>query len=219
MNRNLHSAAAPSSGERTLPVSAARCSVVPVELRALPLLVGTIAHRLKAAGASHFAFFGGAIRDADYSARHGEVRRIKDYDIRVWFSDVELEAQRAQFLGRLAQLSGRNVQVLPCPGTNKEHYVLPFQGTELDISIRGIPAIAAQHLPEEAVAQERAADGDIGLCSVALDPAFRAWARPEYLVDQAQKTLTIFPIVDLARKAAYTARMLTKFPSHRVVEC
>ncbi len=218
MKGNLHNVTTSTQAENSLTATNVSFSVLQVDLKALPPLVESIARLLKAAGASHFAFFGGALRDADYSARHGEIRQIKDYDIRVWFPDERLEVQREQFLRDLEIVAGGKVQELPCPGTNKLHYILPFQGSELDISIREIPAQWKMNVPTEAVAQERAADSDIGLCSIALDPAFCAWARPEYLVDQEQKTLTVFPIADMDRKASYTARMLAKFPLHRVVE-
>lgn len=218
MKGNLHNERASTQAEDSLSEMNVSFPVVQVDLKALPPLVESIARLLKDAGASHFAFFGGAIRDADYSARHGEFRQIKDYDIRVWFSNEGFEVQREQFLRNLEIFAGGIVQELPCPGTNKLHYVLTFQGSELDISIRGIPAQWTMNVPTEAVAQERAADSDIGLCSIALDPDFRAWARPEYLVDQEQKTLTVFPIADMNRKASYAARMLAKFPLHRLVE-
>lgn len=55
----------------------------PIKLHNSPPLMKQCFQLLQQAGADHFALFGGAVRDADYSARYNQPHRIKDYDLRV----------------------------------------------------------------------------------------------------------------------------------------
>lgn len=188
----------------------------PITLAAQPPLVREIFVRMAKAGARHFALFGGAIRDADYNARHGENRRIMDYDIRIWTNPRQDEGNTVLRLEREFQSAARHE---PSAGTGRIRYCFDFMGSELDISLRLIPAQYAGGLVSiSAVAQDRAGDSDIGICAVAIDPTFGVWARPEYIEDQMNRTLSVYPIPDAARKAAYSARMKAKFPAHAVIE-
>lgn len=51
-------------------------------------------------------------------------------------------------------------------------YCLDFNGIELDLSIKSAP----EDMPLAAVAQKRAADSDVDLSAVAIDPFYCAWA-------------------------------------------
>lgn len=175
---------------------------------------------LRAAGATYFALFGGAIRDADYAARHQQARPIKDYDLRVWLSTKEedFEAVQNAFLSKLSDIAKTGINTEPCPGTNNVHYCFQYEGIELDVSIRAIPAIY-QHQPHlSAVAIDRASSSDIGISSVAIDSSGQAWARPEYLQDQMNKTLTVYTRENVSRSKAYEDRMHAKFSDHHIVE-
>lgn len=177
-----------------------------ITLYGRPPLLTPVFNLLVQAGARHFALFGGAVRDADYAARHGEIRPIKDYDLRVWLP----EDKEAGFVRSL----GENVRLTPSAGTGRIRYCLDFMGAELDISVRTFPSV---DYPAEAVAQDRAADADIGLCSVAIDSLGRAWATAEYIADRDGRTLSVYPSSDVARMRAYTQRMQTKFPGHTII--
>lgn len=184
-------------------------------LAAIPALAPEIFNLLSTAGATHFALFGGAVRDADYAARHGDGRRINDYDLRVWLANEKAEKA---FVEALRLLSGVDIVETPSAGTGRIRYCLTYMGADLDISLRPIPPQwQGKVIPPEAVAQERAADADIGLCSVALDPLLRGWATPEYDIDRREKKLTVYPGSDQARLDAYAARMKNKFPEHEII--
>ena len=181
----------------------------PVTLYGTPPLLRPVFNRLARAGAVHFALFGGAVRDADYAARHGENRPINDYDIRVWLPPE----QEAAFVRRL----GPGVRRVPSAGTARIRYCLAFRGTELDISVRPLPASwTGGAVPPGAVAIDRAGDADIGLCSVAIGSDGQAWAAAAYAADRDGRTLTVYPQGDTARRDSYTRRMQEKFPGHRV---
>lgn len=190
-----------------------------VTLAGMPPLLKSVFDGLAKASATHFALFGGAIRDADYSARHGVNRPVKDYDIRIWLAPQNIETQTQTLVERLRDAFNTTVRLTPSAGTGRIRYCFDFSGGELDISIRPVPDIYAGKIPPvEAVARDRAFDSDIGICAVAIDPSGQAWARPEYLQDQINKTLSVYPIADAARKNAYTKRMRGKFPAHRVID-
>jgi hypothetical protein len=189
-------------------------TIVPVMLAAYPPLLRDIFNLLTDAGARQFALFGGAIRDADHAARCNRQPKINDYDLRVWLSPVDHEDRRRDFIVRLATLPGKDITEMPSAGTQRLRYGLDYKGADLDISIRPAPD---QSGAAEAVAIERAGDGDIGLCSVAVDPLMQAWATPEYEQDQRNKTLSVYLIEDAERREAYTTRMQGKFPDHRLV--
>ena len=194
-----------------------RC--VSIELLNTPPLLDECFQLLEDSGAVHFALFGGAIRDADYSARYNKLCQIKDYDLRVWLPADEHEQHLQAFIKRLEQNSGFSIQETPSLGTGKIRYCLDYNGVEFDISVRPIPATwQNKAIPPEAVAIDRACDSDAGICSVAIDPQKRAWAMPEYMLDQTQKTLTMYPNLDAVRKHAYAKRMKNKFPDHNMFE-
>lgn len=186
-------------------------TVSKINLSGTPPLLREIFNIISRAGAKHYALFGGAIRDADYGAYHNAPRTINDYDIRIWLPPEQEHA----FVTNL----GPDVRRVPSAGTGRIRYCLNYNGAELDISVRNIPEqFKGEEIPIEAVAQNRAADSDIGLCSIAIDPSGTAWGTPEYLADRDRKTLSVYPLEDADRKAAYTARMLLKFPDHTVVD-
>lgn len=169
---------------------------------------------LEACGAKNYALFGGAVRDADYAARHNQVRAIKDYDIRVWLPDLDYEIRVREFVEKLGKAARSSVKEVPSINSNLVRYCLYLDGVELDISIRRAPA---GEIALEAAAINRARDCDIGLSAVAIDPLCRAWAMPEYLSDHLNKTLTVYPGADIERKMAYAKRMQEKFPEHKIV--
>jgi hypothetical protein len=186
-----------------------------IELSALPPLAAPIFDILQAAGARAFCLFGGALRDADHNSRWCDTRPIKDYDIRIWLEASGPDEET--LVQNIATGLQATVRVVPSPGTGRSRYCFDFAGSEVDISIRQAPSqYAGCVIPIEAVALERAADSDIGISSVAMDPSMQAWARPEYLHDQSARTLTVFDIPDALRKAAYLTRMRAKFPGHAV---
>lgn len=190
-----------------------------IMLAGTPPLLTPVFEGLVRAGATHFALFGGAIRDADYSARHGVNRPVKDYDIRIWLPAADIENQTQTLVENLQDAFNTTARLTPSAGTGRIRYCFDFGGSELDISIRPMPDIFDGTTPPvEAVARDRAFDSDIGICAVAIDPSGQVWARPEYLQDQTNKTLSVYPIADTERKSAYTERMRGKFPAHRVVE-
>jgi hypothetical protein len=189
--------------------------VRPIRVSAYPPLLTEIFDLLRNAGAAHYALFGGAVRDADHAARRGRCQAsIKDYDLRVWIDD----SQSRDFIDRLSRLSGEPVEEEPSAGTGRIRYCLNFLGAPLDISLRTPPANSnGKPIAAEAVAIDRAGDADIGLCSVAVDPRGQAWGTREYELDQQNDTLTVYPIADAERRAAYARRMQDKFPSNRLI--
>lgn len=187
----------------------------PVALAGRPPLTETAFSFLKAAGATHFALFGGSIRDADYAVRHKQPRAIKDYDLRIWLPAENYDAHLKSFIAKLASVSDMAIEEMPSAGTGRIRYGLNLKGAELDISVRPIHNLSS--LPLSAVAKDRAEDSDIGICSVAIDATGQAYATPEYLADQNNKTLSVYPNDDRDRISAYTARMQQKFPDHLIV--
>ena len=187
-----------------------------IQLKGYPPLMEECFKLLRSTGAEYFALFGGAVRDADYAARHNLPSRIKDYDLRVWLSAADYKQQCEAFLNALSFLTQTNVSPVACPGTDKVHYIIPLSSTELDISIRPIPdSFKNGNVPAEAVALDRINDCDIGLCAVAIDPSGQAWAKPEYIHDQTNNTLSIYS--DNERCVAYANRMKIKFPEHECI--
>lgn len=192
------------------------CRVVggqPVEAVILfgePPLAREIFARLAAAGLPKAAIFGGCVRDADCSVAWREEVPIKDYDVRVWIEDASPSGTRDAVV-RLEAALGVQSRIEPSLGTGRPRHAFDFAGAELDVSFRTAPMAPGADAPE-AVAIDRALDSDAALSSVALDPAMRAWARPEYAGDRDHRTLSFFPIADPDREAAYVARMSAKFP-------
>ena len=162
-----------------------------------------ISRLLKAHGAELYALFGGAIRDTDLGVP------VNDYDVRVWMNlDDSL-----RFLNSLKQ--SVNIRETPSAGTGRIRYCFIWNGYAVDLSIRPIPLDCSSAL--EVVAIERAGDSDAGLCSVAMDPNGQGFATTEYLVDKAEKTITMYPGIDSGRLEAYSSRMQEKFPEHTVI--
>ncbi|MHB1948574.1 MAG: hypothetical protein ACYCQI_10740 [Gammaproteobacteria bacterium] len=189
-----------------------------IELLAQPPLTHACFELLKAAGATHYALFGGSIRDADYAKRYHQDRPIKDYDIRVWLPAENYEQHEKSFVVKLAEVANTKIVEVPRPVTGGVRHCLYLNGVELDISLKPIPdRFKNKNIPVEAVAIDRASESDIGLCSVAIDPSGTAWARPEFQLDQINKTLTVYPFNSLKRRTEYTQRMKEKFSDHRVV--
>jgi len=187
----------------------------PVQLKGYPPCMVECFQLLRAADVQHFSLFGGAVRDADYSARHNQCRPIKDYDIRVWLPTADYAQHLEAFIKMLANVSNVTIEEVPSLGTNRIRHCLTYKGVELDISVRPTPEEFKNHLvPVEAVAIDRSSDSDVGLCSVAIDSLGRAWAKPEYILDQIMKTLTVYPNTNSERKIAYAKRMKEKFPDH-----
>lgn len=183
---------------------------------AIPPLWPNCITLLSAAGANHFALFGGAVRDADYAIRNGKVYKPKDYDIRVWLKTENYEDNLEQFLLKLRRISQTPIDIVPSPGTNKVRYCFMYQGVELDISIRAKP-VFVNGSSAEAIAKDRAYKSDIALSAIALDEFGKAWAMPEYLDDQENHTLTVYPSDNQAQIRIYTARMKEKFPDNEIV--
>lgn len=184
-------------------------------------LVGTpprlreIFNLLQGAGARHYALFGGAPRDADWEVRNQTPRLINDYDLRVWFDQNNFDHECAHFIDGLNAISQQPVRVEASAGTGRPLYRLTHEGVDLDISIRSRESLSLSLL--ESVAIDRAGDADIGISSVAIDPLMRAWATKEYVADQENKTLSLYPIEDEARRTAYSTRMQAKFPDHTLI--
>ena len=192
--------------------------ITPVALLALPELAPDIFNQLARAGARHSAIFGGAPRDADYAARHQVDKPVRDYDVRIWIEPTDHEFHKQLVLDRLRIVFGPMVP-MPGLGNGPMRYIFNYKGSELDVSIRPIPEhFRYRQIPVGAVAYDRAQDSDIGLSSVALDPTLQAWGSLQYLADRDNKTLTVYPIDNPERKAAYLAKMQKKFPEHRAIE-
>lgn len=186
-----------------------------IDLAGLPPQLVAIFHLLKSCGAEHFAIFGGAVRDADYAAYHIKTVSIKDYDLRIWLPVNDFANHARAFIACLEKSIGNNVVLTPSPGTNNIRYVISYLEIELDISLRPIPAhFANLTIPVEAVAIDRSFDSDIGISAVAIAPNSKAYARPEYIADRENKTLTICQHGNLERVRVYLERMKTKFPDH-----
>lgn len=168
---------------------------------------------LRTAGATYFALFGGAVRDADYAKRHNEIRTIKDYDLRVWLDPTAYEENLQHFIKNLVSQAKTAMTEVSSPGTDKIRYCLNYKNIELDISVRPIPA-EFKEIPLSAVAIDRANDSDIGISAVAIDPNGQAWAKMEYGIDQVMKTLTVYPHTNLKRLGEYVDRIKKKFPNH-----
>ena len=173
---------------------------------------------LKAAGANYYALFGGAVRDADYMARHNQHYNIKDYDLRIWLPKDNYQQRLSLYLAKLGALIRGPIESTPCPGTDQVHYCFLYNGIELDVSVRPIPDIFQDEcVPMEAVACERASSSDVAISGVAIDALGRSWAQADYLHDQINKTLTVYLMNDSVRRHAYLTRMGGKFPHHRVI--
>lgn len=191
----------------------------------LPILLADIPPRmhecfalLRKAGADYFALYGGAVRDADYAGRHKKPMKIKDYDIRVWLPAENYQKNLDAFVSKLAQAAGTVVCEETAPGTDRIRYCFNFKDTEIDISVRPVPALYKNRdIPVEAVAVDRANDSDVALSSVAIDANDCGWARPEYVNDRCDKTLTVYPGTNKNRIVAYARRMKEKFPEHAFV--
>lgn len=181
-----------------------------VQLYAEPPMAREVFLRLARAGLDHSAIFGGAVRDADCAAAWRRQVPIKDYDTRVWLGDASARGV-GEAVARLEAALGCRSRLDPSLGTGRPRYAFDFQGVEVDVSFRQLPAGHDAAAPE-AAAIDRALDSDAALCSIALDPEMRAWARPEYKADRDGGTLSFFPIDDPDREAAYVARMSGKFP-------
>lgn len=191
-------------------------SIQEVQLAGQPPLLREIFNLVHAAGAEFYANFGGAPRDADYAARRDQEPKINDYDLRIWLDERNFEERSQAFVNALERLSGETIRTDSSPGTGRPLYRFTYKGIDLDISVRPMPLSEKTFAPE-AVAIERAGDSDIGISSVAIDPLGRAWATKEYLFDQENRTLTVYPIEDAARRDAYAQRMQGKFPDHRLI--
>lgn len=165
-----------------------------------------IAQLLVSSGASLLALFGGAIRDTELGLP------VNDYDVRVWMDDGEARA----FISQLLEVV--DIEEVPSPGTNKIRYCFSYLGYWVDLSIRPVPVCYLGYAPIDAVAQERAGDSDVGLCSVALDPIGRAFATEEYELDKTCKTLTIYQNSEnQERLLVYARKMQNKFQGHKII--
>jgi hypothetical protein len=169
-----------------------------------------------------FALFGGAVRDAHYSATYPqEPPRINDYDIRVWLPEDDHEVHTKEFVQRLGAFSGSEVEYRPSAGTGRIRYYLTWEGIELDISVRKPEIVVPSNSTSLAVARvalERAGESDAGLSSVAIAPDRTAWAMPEFQRDVTDRTITMYPRPNSGtRLPEYAERMQRKFPGHRVV--
>lgn len=184
--------------------------VIKITPTALPDQIEEIFNRINAAGYTHYALFGGAVRDAEYNARHDAKIPIKDYDIRIWIGETE---NQFQILNTLDAAFGVKFEMIPSAGTGRLRYCAIFNGTEIDISVR---QMSINSLLPRAVAIERAQDSDIGISSCAVDPALNVWVLRAFTDDQSNKTLSVFDISDLGRQQAYLDRMQQKFPDHEI---
>lgn len=185
-----------------------------ITLNAMPAKLDECFEIMEEAGVEQYALFGGAVRDTDYAAYHGIDRTIKDYDVRVWLPSEEYDQQLLEFVANLGRVTVSPLRIVPAGGTSHVRYCFEFSGTEMDVSIRprknGTRLIAA-------TAIDRASDADIGLSAVAIAPDKTIWATPEYLTDRDYCTLTVYPDTNADRLADYTARMMSKYPDHIVV--
>jgi|GEM_PF-1084746 len=164
-----------------------------------------------------FALFGGAVRDAQYAAHWGVPARLNDYDIRVWLPEDEHKARTEDFVRRLGQVSGSEIEHKPSAGPSGRirYYFTLGSGIELDVSVRP-PATAS--LDVARVAIERAGDADAGLSSVAIAPDGSAWATPEFQADIENRTISMYPRPNSGnRLPEYAERMQARFPDHEVV--
>lgn len=193
-------------------------------------------------GATHFALFGGAVRDADYSAYHNKQIHINDHDIRVVgpfvfnsadpdSSDPKTTESFDDFLKSLEKELDCKYTLEPSPGTDRVRYVFrtkifssssssSYERPEdtLDISFRHVSQKVLSTMPVENVALDRITKCDIGLSAVAIDPKMQAWALDQYIMDRNDKTLTIFMINDRERRLTYAERLKKKFPDHTILE-
>ena len=98
--------------------------IQPIELTAQPTALGPCFDVLTATdGDAPIALFGGAVRDADYAAYHGEPRPVNDYDLRVLLPDEDHDARVREFvvkLGRVARSTIREV-----PSRHRQYPLLP----------------------------------------------------------------------------------------------
>ena len=133
-----------------------------IKLSAYPPFMQRCFDLLETAGAHHYALFGGAIRDADYMARHQQPHAIKDYDLRIWLPKEDFQTHLSSYLQTLGSLTKSTIHPIPCPGTDEVHYCIVYEGIELDISVRPIPAqYEGLSVPIEAVACDRARLSDV----------------------------------------------------------
>lgn len=160
-----------------------------INLLAYPRHMQTCFALLAACGATHYALFGGAVRDTDCAARYNIACAIKDYDIRIWMTPERWD----DFLARVARHVNAPLQRAPAPGTDRLRYLVQLNGHELDLSFGNINVEQMQALPINAVAIDRIFNSDIALSAVAIDPTGQAWARKAYSEDRDNKTLTVYP--------------------------
>lgn len=163
-----------------------------------------------------FALFGGAIRDTDYAAYHGEYRPVNDYDVRIWLAEDDHEQRLQEFAASLGSVSVSTVRETPTFGSHHIRYCFEYRGAELDISVRPPKNTS---LDPGRVAIERAGDSDAGLSSVAIAQDGSVWATPEYLNDRNNRTTTIYHRPNAERRLReYTERMQVKFPDHQIIK-
>lgn len=191
-----------------------RKHVQEINLSAMPAKLDECFEVLQEVGVEQYALFGGAVRDTDYAAYHGIDRAIKDYDVRIWLPQEEYDQQLLEFVANLGRVTISPLRIVPAGGTPHVRYCFELSGTEMDVSVRpsknGARLIAA-------TAIDRVSDADIGLSAVAIAPDKTAWATPEYLTDRNNRTLTVYPDPNADRLADYTARMMSKYPDHTIV--
>lgn len=168
---------------------------------------------LELAGAKYYALFGGAVRDHNYKEKTIET---KDYDIRIWLPEKEdYEKDLKQFITFLESYTQAKVIEMPCIGSQKIRHCFTWNNVELDLTIR--PYKITPLTPLHAVALDRIMEADAGISAVAIDPTFTGWARPEYISDNKNKTLTIYNHHHLYRRISYARRLHRKFQEHIIV--
>jgi hypothetical protein len=183
-----------------------------IDLEAIPILLPEIFARLRKAGASCSAVFGGAARDTDLSALWGAERPIKDYDMRCWLPPTVffLDDWEAGFgLALMGAFEGSSLAMEPSAGTGRLRHVIRWRGLELDISARKRPAASSS---SEDCARERALDGDASLSSVAIDESLSGWCESLYAIDRKERAISYYPGQYPQRLEAYRERMRAKFP-------
>jgi len=167
---------------------------------------------LELAGAKHYTLFGGAVRDHNYKDKFIE---IKDYDFRVWLPAENYDNHLKKFITFLELYTNIQVSETPSIGSKHIRYCFIWNGIDMDISVRPYKITPDTH--NWLVAHDRIMEADVGLSAVAIDPTFTIWARPEYITDNKNKTLTVYNHHNLYRRISYAKRLRKKFPEHTLI--
>jgi hypothetical protein len=155
-------------------------------------------------GATNFALFGGAIRDACLE------RTINDYDIRIGMNKIEAD----WFIDHLEKHFVVSTKI--SEGTGKIRHCFEMLDATVDLSIRHYTTIESYDF----IAQERAMDADIGISAVATSGwTDNTYARSEFFTDMFNGSLTVYApdtSNDLVRIDRYVQKIGAKFPGRKV---